>query len=393
MNDFANDQPAGLQPTPPLDRIAGWLRLWFGVTQRVGRRAYAASGFGLMTLKYGVEATLIFVCAGTVFLPWDFLNPLLTARESILQPGPLWLPWVLVLWSLPFLWISVTMSVRRAADAGNSPWLGLLVLVPLINLIFMLAMCFAPRRKARRGRTARGAPSREDWVASGAMAVGLSLLIGGVMLWISVYVFATYGASLFLGTPIMMGATAAYFYNRPCPRSYGASAGIGLTAVFFAAVALLLFALEGLICVAMAAPLILPIGAVGGLIGKAIADASRRPGRELLAALLVLPLLAGGESRLARSREAVVLTSVEIAAPPETVWEHVVDFPELTEQPAWYFQWGIACPQRAGSSAAARARRGIAISPPARSSSRSRCGTRRGGWRSTSPRNPSRCWS
>ena len=252
-----------------------------------------------------------------------------------------------MLWTLPFLWVSVTMSVRRAADAGKSPWLGLVVLVPLVNLIFMLAMCVVPSAQGETWSTGRRAPTSEDWMRSGAMAVGLSLLIGGIMLWISVYVFASYGASLFLGTPIMMGAAAGYLYNRPCPRSYGASAGIGLTAVFFAALTLLLFALEGLICVAMAAPLIMPIGALGGLIGKAIADATRRPSRELLAALLVLPLLAGGESRLARSREAVVLTTVEINAPPATVWKYVVDFPELTKQPAWYFTWGIACPERA----------------------------------------------
>ena len=180
-----------------------------------------------------------------------------------------------------------------------------------------------------------------------ALAVGFSLLIGGLMLWISVYVFATYGASLFLGTPILMGASASYFYNRRDPSGYAASMGIGLAAVFFACVALLLFALEGAICIAMAAPLLLPIGAMGGLIGKAIADATRRPPTELIAALLILPMWAGGESLLATSSERLVITSVEIDAPPAAVWRRVVDFPEITARKAWYFAWGIACPERA----------------------------------------------
>ena len=347
MPSAANDPPGEFYQLSPQGGSPHLLRLWFGVSDRVGRAAYAASGFALMLLKYGVEATVIFLYTSNIFWPWDFLNPLLTVRTALLRPAPEWLPWALFLWTLPFLWISVTMSVRRAADAGKSPWLGLLVLIPIVNLFFMLAMCFAPSQQGENWLTANRSPSGEGRVRSGALAVGFSLIVGGVMLWISVYVFSTYGASLFLGTPMLMGATAAYLYNQPHPRGYGASMGIGLAAVFFAGLALMLFALEGLLCVAMAAPLVLPIGAMGGLIGKAIADATRRPRMELMAAIIALPLLAGGESRLVSSREQVVLTSVEIDAPATTVWEHVVDFPELSESRAWYFSWGIACPERA----------------------------------------------
>ena len=45
-----------------------------------------------------------------------------------------------------------------------------------------------------------------------------------------------------------------------------------MLSVTLGGVALLLFALEGLICVAMALPLFVPLGALGGLLGKAIAD-------------------------------------------------------------------------------------------------------------------------
>ena len=66
------------------------------------------------------------------------------------------------------------------------------------------------------------------------------------MLAVSLFLFSTYGASLFLGTPLLMGSSAAYIYNRPHSRSYRSSVGVGLASVFFAGVALLLFALEGL---------------------------------------------------------------------------------------------------------------------------------------------------
>ena len=40
------------------------LRLWFGLSLPVGRRAYLRSGLGPMTLNYAVDAALVAVVAG-----------------------------------------------------------------------------------------------------------------------------------------------------------------------------------------------------------------------------------------------------------------------------------------------------------------------------------------
>lgn len=332
-------------------RPAAIVRVWFGVEAPVGRAAYAVSGVLLMALKYAVEALAVWTFAGKVFQPEDFFNPVLSDRIELLQPAPEWLAWGLFLWSLPFLWICVSMSVRRAADAGLSPWIGLWVLVPFVNLLFMLLLCAVPHRCQDTRNVDAGGPTvvgpARGSAPSAALAVGLSILVGGFMLWLSVYLFASYGASLFFGTPLLMGATAAYLDNRWHPGTFRRALGLGLVSVLFAELALLLFALEGVICLAMAAPFILPIGAMGGLIGKMIADATQRPASELAAALVVLPLIAGGETLLVSPGENMVLTVVEVDAPPEVVWENVVDFPDRTEQAAWYFTWGVACPLRA----------------------------------------------
>src|SRR5687768_4569031 len=103
------------------------LRLWFGVSLPVGRAAYAASGLTLMLFKYSVEALVIWNYTAEFFAPWDFVNPLLSARTALLRPAPEFVPWALLIWTLPFLWIAISMSVRRAADAGTSPWMGLVV--------------------------------------------------------------------------------------------------------------------------------------------------------------------------------------------------------------------------------------------------------------------------
>ncbi len=375
MSSADADPP--VEPAPAAHRpILDWLGLVLGTALPVRPVAYAASGFGLTMLKYAVETAVVWLYTKSFLTPWQFLDPRGSTWEQLLLParglpGAAWLPLALFLWTLPFLWIAVTMSVRRAADAGYSPWLGLLVLVPLLNLVIMLWLCFQPSDAATTwSPESREAIAAEQWPLhpdqpltpwsparldmsrserskTAVLAIGFSQLIGGLMIFCSVYVVSSYGASLFLGTPLLMGAAAGYLYNRRHSQGYGSSLFVGLGSVFFAEVALLLFALEGAVCLVMAAPLLLPLGLMGGLIGKAIADATRRSGTELMAAILVLPLLAGVEALLVHPSERVVTSSVEIDAPPDVVWNNVVVFPELTEPPAWYFACGIACPQRA----------------------------------------------
>jgi tetratricopeptide (TPR) repeat protein len=89
----------------------------FGSTP-VTRRTYAASGFGLMALKYAVEALVVHQVTGRWFSPLDYLNPLLTARQTALG-GNDWLLAAMAAWTLPFLWIGVSMTWRRLEDAAR----------------------------------------------------------------------------------------------------------------------------------------------------------------------------------------------------------------------------------------------------------------------------------
>jgi uncharacterized membrane protein YhaH (DUF805 family) len=331
----------------PPARQSSVFGLWFGVRDTVGPLAYGVSGLFLMALKYTVEAAVIWSATRAIYLPWHFLNPLISARFEMAQRAPEWLGWVWFAWSLPFLWIAVTMSVRRAADAGWSPWSGFLVLIPLVNLVFMVTMCFVPTSHRRSWATDGLRPDARPSGYDAALSVGASLVFGGAMLVLSVYVLSSYGASLFVGTPTMMAALAAFLYNRTVSRSLATSIGVGAGAVFFAGVALLLFALEGAICIMMALPVFIPLGLLGALLGKAIADATRRPTRGLAACIAALPLWALAENAWQETAEYVVATAVVIDASPEVVWANVVDFPELPEESQGLLRWGIAAPLRA----------------------------------------------
>src|SRR5262249_27095209 len=120
------------------------LRTWFSVSAPVGRRVYAATGFGLTAVKYMLDAGAIYGVTGRIWSPWAYLSPLLSTREAELRPAPEMLLFAMSLWALPFLWIGLTMTMRRAVDAGRSPWTGLLYFVPIVNYLWMIALCFMP---------------------------------------------------------------------------------------------------------------------------------------------------------------------------------------------------------------------------------------------------------
>ncbi|HMO84005.1 MAG TPA: SRPBCC family protein, partial [Lacipirellulaceae bacterium] len=263
---------------------------------------------------------------------------------------PLW-----VLWTAPFVAIAVWFTIRRAIDAGRSPWWGLAILVPFVNFAVMIAFALAPSRPAPAPAAEPplfAAPPSSLASPGGAMLLGIA---GGALYAIgltvlSIYALGSYGAALFFGTPLLSGAIASFTYNFERRRGWAGSLLISLLPVIAVGAALIVLALEGAICLVMAAPIMLPLALVGGAFGKTIASLSRadvQRSRELAGCLVVLPLLALGETRLPHNYEFCATSSVEVDAPPEVVWRNVVDFPPIESPEPWLFRLGIAGPQGA----------------------------------------------
>jgi hypothetical protein len=59
----------------------------------------------------------------------------------------------------------------------------------------------------------------------------------------------------------------------PAPRSLASTVSLATNMMLAAALVLLVFALEGLICIAMAAPIAAPLGILGAILGRAVAGA------------------------------------------------------------------------------------------------------------------------
>jgi len=325
-----------------LDR---WLRLWFGFRDPVDRGTYFQHGVGLMALKYGIDALLIWRFAGRVWTPLNYLSPLLSTRAELLRGAPPWLLPLLVAIALPFLWIGVSMTMRRAVDAGVSPWIALVFFVPAFNYALMLLFSILASNPNVKWPFAARPATVDDRLKSAMLGVAATLAVTLLTVGMGVYLRRSYSAGLFLGVPFTVGYISSYIYNYGHERPAGQSIVIALASVTMAAGALVLFALEGSVCTVLALPLALAIAFPGAVLGRIIArrgvHASTGAGMAL-----VVPLFIGVEPRTPAPTHEVI-TVVEIAAPPEVVWRHVVSFPDLAPPTERLFRAGVAAPLRA----------------------------------------------
>ena len=167
------------------------------------------------------------------------------------------------------------------------------------------------------------------WAVLIATAVGLSKV-------------GAYGLALFAFLPLVMGALTEW--SRPAETTRRALTQGAATAVvgclFF-----ILVGVEGLICMAMALPLAVPLGMLGSWLSFRVRNSGSR-GRS--AALLLLPFGLGSAAYDVAVVPAVyeVTTSLEIAASPQTVWQHVIAYTDMPEPTEWLFRTGIGYPRR-----------------------------------------------
>lgn len=151
-----------------------------------------------------------------------------------------------------------------------------------------------------------------------------------------------YGLTLFMLLPMALGALSSWLF-RPATRwSAAAVGGLGAGAC---AASLLAFGLEGAACILMALPLVLPLGAAGGLLAHAAM--SGRFAARGATMLLLLPAATLTWDAKAKPPVYEVRSAVEIAASPEQVWKYVIAFPPLPAPHEWIFHAGVAYPQRA----------------------------------------------
>lgn len=322
------------------------LKLLFGMKERISQKTYLFWGLLLMVVKYLGELGIYFSATGEIFTPIRFLNPLITERYPMSSGLPDWYFYPLMLWTFPFIWIGLSMSIRRAADAGKSPWWGTLFCIPGLNYLLILVLCLLPASSEPKWSLEKVDKASQRYMSPFLISL-IFVLCGVTLVMLNANLLNTYGASLFVGAPLALGLLQGYLINQKEALGTMRTALAVVGTIFVVHMVLLLIALEGVICLAMSLPLTSILGLIGSVFGAAIARFGRTHKYSHMALMLMLPVMPVVESQIAEPYRDVVLSVVEIDAPPEIVWPNVVKFSDLPPTTDWLFELGVAHPLRA----------------------------------------------
>lgn len=338
-------------------------RLLFSSAGTIDRTRYAAIGIVAFLVKHVLDMAVAFAFKvsgfwgySSLFSYWIPLGKPLDIRQ-LSQGDYLFLTALLAL-AVPFVWIGVATAVKRLRALDWPMWLVIFFFVPVVNLVFfalLVALPDAAQADGTRQQT-RGLRRFLDRVmpigsfASAAMALALTAVFGVAAIALSTVAFRQYGWGVFVAVPVCQGMLAALLLGYRSPRSLLECLGVAELSVLLGGILLLAVALEGAICIAMAAPLALIFAAIGAIIGYQI---QRRPlatpsTAALLVIVLAAPMLMAAD-QIAPQRPPLltVTTTTTVHAAPEIVWRNVVRFPELGPPTETIFKLGVAYPTHA----------------------------------------------
>ena len=321
------------------------LRNLFSIHGEVSRRFYFTAGAALMLLKFSVDNFALWLMTGEFMMPWNYLLPFVEAKELLFKNTsvPFFIGYLF--WSLPFAFIGGNLSMRRAHDAGLSRRWGLLFFVPFLNLLTIILLSVVPSKNPRDDVTESLKETKEKLALKDIIQALVAWhLVVAVMMSASVYGINAYGSALFMGTPFLAGFAASVTLNRHQRYSRRQMIQVVAIANGISMGLFLSLAVEGIICILMAGPIVLAASVLGALLGRNI-DSNRQQALSMMA--LALPLLAFAEAPQLTQRLRPVVTKKIINASPEKVWPNVIGFSEITGELPWYFETGIAMPLRA----------------------------------------------
>jgi hypothetical protein len=325
----------------------------------LSRGTFLFWGILLAAIKFNVDRWVAYLWFGqpwTIF-GWETWRFYLWQSPMEKAEQPYYL--ALLIDSLPFVWVGTLLTLRRLRTLGWKPIWILLFFVPMVKFFFFAVLCLLPARSERLSQFKHqsrwvnwfGAIIPQSKWGSAVVAVIVTTTITVLMAWGGIAVFKDYGWTIFVGLPFCLGFLSALLDSFHEERSLRRCFAVANSAVLLVGAGLLLFALEGVICLIMAAPIAFVVASIGGGLGYVVQKSFhwRSESPKLFCSVLILaPLVMGLEHALPPPLPLLeVKSSVIVNAPPEKVWRNVVSFSQLPPPQEMIFKLGIAYPIRA----------------------------------------------
>lgn len=242
-----------------------------------------------------------------------------------------------ILWTFAGSAALVAISYQRAKFCRQGFEFVALAVVPAIQFVAVLALTILPARKNLDEATpAAGGNFRH---ALQGLLAGTAIIVIAVL--VSALTLGTYGWGLFVLTPLTVGLATGYIANRDTPLEWRQTAILVLGTTALGAVALIMFALEGLVCLLLASPIVVFFALLGGAMGGAAGLASNSRGKPLLT-LGLLPLAFLVEAAVPPSAAFRTEEAIDIQAPREAIWQAIVSDKPIAEPPGLIAATGLA---------------------------------------------------
>jgi hypothetical protein len=261
------------------------------------------------------------------------------------------------------LLLGTFLSGARLRDAGVSPRWALLFLVPGVRPLLGMILMVIPTRESTPAETddsttSSSVPGRHRirrWMPQSHWGCALSCsaaaaVLGVGLVQVNTEILGTYGWTLFLATPYLLGFLATWMYSLQRPLKKGEALQISSLTVMASGLLLFGLAIEGVVCLIMAAPIALALAALGAATAAALVKAVQRRSepRVLCLAIATIPMLCLIErGRPAPPPVYTFSTEVFIAAPARRIWPRIVDVAGLPLDQNFWSRINLATFQRA----------------------------------------------
>lgn len=172
-----------------------------------------------------------------------------------------------------------------------------------------------------------------------------TLIVTTIIGFIEIGLFKDYGWTLFSIVPFLAGFLPPYISGKVNSISRNDSFKLSFLTLGIILVGLLIFAIEGLICIAMALPISIPLTWIGSYLGYKINAGKWSNSTNTIIGLLIVCIGTMGFDYSNNSPNLIpVKTKLIVNAPITVVWNNVVTFNKIEDPSDWIFKTGISYP-------------------------------------------------
>lgn len=173
----------------------------------------------------------------------------------------------------------------------------------------------------------------------------ITLIVSAILGYVSIGIFKEYGWTIFLVIPFIIGFLPPFINGKLSKISKKESYNLSFITLGIVLIGLLIFAIEGMICIAMSLPLIALLVWLGSYIGfKANFGKWINPTNTTIG-LLIICISSMSFDYINEPENLIpVRTKVIVNSNIESVWENVVTFDKIDKPIDWIFKTGISYP-------------------------------------------------